>query len=266
MPSTSQSLAPWTVGELARLAGVSIRTLRHYDRLGLLPPSDYTEAGYRLYNPQALLQLQHILTLKSLGLSLEAIQQLLNAPQLDLREFVKRQKEAMQLRLQETQQVIELLEQAEATLESTQLPATELMLKVIEGVQNKQSQHWLSQFYSPEQWQALEARRQANPQEASAGTAAWQALFAEIRAQMQHPPASPQVQALLPEWEARWQALIAGFTQGNVGLSQSLQQLYSKIDQAPAAMQQWYAEWADIRRFLEQARQARDKPKANSKL
>ena len=63
----------WTISEVARLSRVSSRTLRHYDRLGLLVPSYTGHNGYRYYGEPELLRLQRILVLRELGLGLEAI-------------------------------------------------------------------------------------------------------------------------------------------------------------------------------------------------
>ncbi len=69
-----------TIGEMSRLTGVTIRTLRHYDRIGLLPPAEVTEAGYRLYDQSSLERLHTILLLRETGLPLERIRRLLVHP------------------------------------------------------------------------------------------------------------------------------------------------------------------------------------------
>ncbi|WP_125152207.1 MerR family transcriptional regulator [Clostridium rectalis] len=71
MESNTEKL--FSVGEFAKKAGVTIRTLRYYDKIGLLVPTDYSELGYRLYSKQDFAKLQKILTLKFIGLSLEEI-------------------------------------------------------------------------------------------------------------------------------------------------------------------------------------------------
>lgn len=68
----------WSVGEVARLAGVSVRTLHHYDRIGLLPPGTRTAAGYRGYDEADIARLQRVLAYRELGFSLEAIGGLLD--------------------------------------------------------------------------------------------------------------------------------------------------------------------------------------------
>lgn len=73
----------YTVGQLAKMAGVSVRTLHHYDQIGLLEPSARTEAGYRLYGQQELLRLQQILFFKELDMPLDEVRQILDDPGFD---------------------------------------------------------------------------------------------------------------------------------------------------------------------------------------
>ena len=60
-----------TIGEAARTAGVSVRTLHHYDQIGLLSPNKMSEGGYRLYGPKELARLEQILFFRELEFSLE---------------------------------------------------------------------------------------------------------------------------------------------------------------------------------------------------
>ena len=68
------------VGELARRTGLTIRTLHHYDEIGLLKPSLHTEAGHRLYAADDVARLQQVLSLRQLGFSLEEIRGCLDRP------------------------------------------------------------------------------------------------------------------------------------------------------------------------------------------
>ncbi len=67
----------WKVGELAKLSGLTIRTLRYYDQIGLFSPSGHSDSGHRLYCEADFSRLQQILSLKELGLSLEEIQKIM---------------------------------------------------------------------------------------------------------------------------------------------------------------------------------------------
>ncbi|MGI8698403.1 MAG: MerR family transcriptional regulator [Mycobacteriales bacterium] len=81
----------YTVGEVARLAGVTVRTLHHYDEVGLLRPSGRTAAGYRLYGPADLLRLQRILGYREVGFGLDKIAALLDDPGLDPLQHLREQ-------------------------------------------------------------------------------------------------------------------------------------------------------------------------------
>jgi DNA-binding transcriptional MerR regulator len=72
-----------TVKAVAKLAGVSVRTLHHYDQIGLLKPSSHTAAGYRLYAERDLERLQQVLFLKELGFDLKQIKRILEEPDFD---------------------------------------------------------------------------------------------------------------------------------------------------------------------------------------
>ena len=72
-----------TVNEVSTLTGVTVRTLQYYDTIGLLPPAERTEAGYRLYDDAALSRLQQILLFKELGFQLGEIKSILDNPLFD---------------------------------------------------------------------------------------------------------------------------------------------------------------------------------------
>lgn len=88
----------YSVNKLAKLAGVSVRTLHHYDRLGLLKPSVRTEARYRLYGEKELIRLQQILFYKELDFSLQEILGILEDPNFDLVTALQQHKSALQER------------------------------------------------------------------------------------------------------------------------------------------------------------------------
>lgn len=81
----------WKVGDLAKLTGLTVRTLRFYDQIGLFSPSGQTESGHRLYSESDLSRLQQILSLKELGLSLEEIKSALTDGQISPLEIVNLQ-------------------------------------------------------------------------------------------------------------------------------------------------------------------------------
>ncbi len=86
-----------TVKEVSALSGVSVRTLHHYDAIGLLPPTAVSEAGYRLYDEAALGRLQSILLYRALRFSLREIKDILDSPEYDPREAVAAQIHLLEL-------------------------------------------------------------------------------------------------------------------------------------------------------------------------
>lgn len=81
------------VGEVARLAGVTVRTLHHYDEIGLLRPTGRSAAGYRLYDRADLERLQQILCYRELGFELDKIAAILDDPDTDPVDHLRRQHE-----------------------------------------------------------------------------------------------------------------------------------------------------------------------------
>lgn len=89
-----------TVKQVSKIAGVSVRTLHHYDDIGLLKPAHITEAGYRLYDDAALQRLQAILLLRELQFPLKEIKEILDAPGFDPMEALEQQIALLELQRQ----------------------------------------------------------------------------------------------------------------------------------------------------------------------
>ncbi len=87
-----------TVHEVSRLAGVSIRTLQYYDKIGLLHPTGRTDAGYRLYDDADLERLQHILLFRELEFPLKDIKAIINSPDFDRGKALEQQIELLRLK------------------------------------------------------------------------------------------------------------------------------------------------------------------------
>ena len=97
-----------TVHEVSKISGVSIRALHHYDNIGLLPATEVSEAGYRLYDDTALQRLQSILLFKELEFSLKEIKEILESPDFDWRKALEQQIHLLELRKEHLQNLIDL--------------------------------------------------------------------------------------------------------------------------------------------------------------
>ena len=106
-----------SVGEVAALAGVTVRTLHHYDRIGLLVPSRQAENGYRQYDYGDLERLRQILLMRELRFSLDAIGQLLDVPTHGRRSALEAQRELLRERQNKTEAIIRGVDRALRALE-----------------------------------------------------------------------------------------------------------------------------------------------------
>lgn len=95
-----------TVNEVSKLTGVSIRTLQYYDTIGLLPPTEYTEAGYRLYDDTAMERLQQILLFKELEFPLKEIKAIIDAPNFDRDKALSQQIELLTMKKERLEHLI----------------------------------------------------------------------------------------------------------------------------------------------------------------
>jgi len=142
----------YLVKDVARLAGVSVRTLHHYDSIGLLVPGARTAAGYRVYIDSDLLRLQQILIGRELGLSLEEIRRSLDDPCFDRKATLLDQRERLGDRARQAEAMIRAIDVALAALDGSRKKGEMNMEDLFEG-------------FNPSQYDE-EARRQWGKSEA----------------------------------------------------------------------------------------------------
>ncbi len=106
----------YTVHRVAELASITVRTLHHYDQVGLLTPSARTTAGYRLYGEADLLRLQQILFFRELGFPLEQIRTIIDDPQFDRVRALERHREMLQLERERLARLLNTIDKTIARL------------------------------------------------------------------------------------------------------------------------------------------------------
>ena len=121
-----------TVGEVATLARVTVRTLHHYDRIGLLVPSRRAENGYRLYDYADLERLRQILLLRELGFRLDVIAEMVDAAAYDRRRALIAQRELLRERQRRTNRIIAGVDRALAAMEEEKPMETTTMFEGLE--------------------------------------------------------------------------------------------------------------------------------------
>jgi DNA-binding transcriptional MerR regulator len=100
----------YSAGEVSRLSGVSVRTLHHYDEIGLLSPSGRTRAGYRQYETDDLARLQQILCYRALGFDLRNIAAILDDPRIDPLDHLRKQRELLESKVRHLQEMVRTVE------------------------------------------------------------------------------------------------------------------------------------------------------------
>ena len=127
----------FTVSQVARVAGVSVRALHHYDEIGLLRPSGRSEAGYRLYDQADLERLQQVMFFRALEFPLEEIARIMNDPDFDVPAALRMQR---QLLAEKAVQVRGLIAAVDAALARHEKGETMTAEELFEGFDPKQFQ------------------------------------------------------------------------------------------------------------------------------
>ena len=107
----------YKVKEVANMVGISVRTLHHYDLIGLLKPKSISPAGYRLYSDHDLERLQQVLFFKELGFSLEQTKEIIISPDFDRKQALKTHKELLTAKRKRLDEIIRLVEHTIQSIE-----------------------------------------------------------------------------------------------------------------------------------------------------
>lgn len=197
----------WSIGEMARASGMTVRALRHYDEIGLLSADERTASGHRRYTEHDVRRLYRVRALRALGLSLEEIAVVLAdsagdlAAMRDLLTAQLRGLEAHAVRIQQlTHRLHGLLEQ----IDGASMPDPDQFMTTLEMISVFETS------FTTEQREQLARRRTAlGPEAVEAAKTKWAGLVEELLRHVQDgtPVDDPQVKALV----GRWDALASGF-------------------------------------------------------
>jgi DNA-binding transcriptional MerR regulator len=163
----------YQVSQVAELAGVSVRTLHHYDAIGLLAPSARSPAGYRLYDDDDLLRLQQVVIGRELGLSLEDIRRSLDDPGFDRRAALLAQREQLRTRVHRTTAMVDAIDRALALVQETD-PMNIDMKQLFDGFDPEQHED-----EARERWGGTDAYAASKRRTRSYSRADWERLHAE---------------------------------------------------------------------------------------
>ena len=238
----------YTTSQFAQKAAVTARTLRFYDKVGLLSPSEYTEAGHRLYSDEDLWSLQQILALKFLGFSLEEIKVCLQKNPEHLQEALVIQKAMLREKRSQLDAVLRAIEKAEELLKRNQRDWESILIDVIQVMHMEQDKAWVKKYLTEEQQQKLAeiSQKSYSPETAQKlavwgenwteedqqrASQQWEAVFAELRRLVaeRKDPTSVEGQALAKQQSE----LIKQLTRGDADVAAGVKQWWKNYEELP---------------------------------
>jgi len=227
--------------DFAKLAGVTIRALHHYDRLGLLKPSGRTSSGYRLYTDRDLVRLEQIVALKFIGFPLSQIRELLTGKDPDVAAALRHQRQIIAAKRDHLDRAVQAIERAEHLISSGEEHDWEPFRKIIEVIQMQTRKDWMKKYYTEEQLSDLRKRYTPELQEQS--ERGWADLVRDVEEAIARGE-SPQSETGRKLVE-RKQSLIDLFTGGDPHIRASLLKLYADKPNWPANFKKPYSDAVD---------------------
>jgi DNA-binding transcriptional MerR regulator len=238
---------PYTVKQLADLAGVSVRTLHYYDETGLLEPARVAENGYRSYGDAAVFRLQQILFYKEMGLSLKDIRAMLDAPDFDVRAALREHRAGLVARIARLRGLITTID---STLRYLDGEGDMSKKKLFEGFSDEDiaryreeaTEAWGAESVEPSyaRWESY------TPEQRETIMAEGQAIYRDLVALMDRGPASPEVQHVL----ARWHQHMRYFYEPSVARLRGLGALYVEHPEFAANFREMHP---DLPEFMQEA-------------
>jgi DNA-binding transcriptional MerR regulator len=206
------------IGALARASGLTVRTLHHYDAIGLLVPDERTSSGRRLYSEANVRRLYQILTLRRLGLSLEEITVVLDRDP-DFAGTVRRHLAQVERSLELQERLQRTLRRMLELLEEDREPTLDEFIRTIEVMT------MIDKYYTPEQLEQLAQRRDELGEEGMRRAERdWAELIEAVKAE--HARGTEPTDPRMLELAGRWRALVEQFTGGDAAISRSLTTMY----------------------------------------
>ncbi len=234
----------YTVKQLAKMAGVSVRTLHYYDQIGLLKPSARSHSGYRQYGKPELLRLQQILFFKELDFPLNKIRGILDDPEFDTVTALQNHRLLLQKQSERTALLLETIDKTIQRLAEDSMMMTDAEL--YEGFTKEQIERYereVAEKFNPQRVQ--ESKRRIGKM----SKAQWQGVKAEGDAVTQliadladRAPEDPEVQTLI----ARHHAWIENFYPASADVYRGLGQMYAEHEEFKASYEKFRPGLADF--------------------
>jgi DNA-binding transcriptional MerR regulator len=212
---------PLRVGELASATGISVRTLHHYDEIGLLSPSVRTDGGHRLYGRAEIERLGQIMSLRQLGFTLEQIGECLNNTDFSAGHLLELHMQRVADAIERQQQLYERLRRLHGRLGSAEEVSAEEFLQLIEVITMSE------QYYTTEQLKEIRERAEQLGEEGRARVnREWAELIDAVRAEKAK--GTPNDDPHVLELAAKWRELVNAFTGGNREIAERVMKVWQQ--------------------------------------
>jgi len=201
------------IKEFAGLTGTTVRTLHHYDQLGLLRPSGRRPNGYRVYTQDDLLRLEQIIALKFLGLPLRQIGRILESPALTLEKSLRVQAGIIAEEVRRLERAARAVRQVGRQLDAEKKVNLKTIIQIIQEIQMSEEtkKNWAERFYTPEEMKEFkEIGKGYTPEQMEAYQKKWAALIEEVKSHLGTDPAGPLGQQLARRWKALFDEAYGG--------------------------------------------------------
>jgi MerR family transcriptional regulator, thiopeptide resistance regulator len=239
--------------QFAGLAGVTVRALHHYDRLGLLRPKQRSRAGYRLYCAQDFGRLEQIVVLKFLGIPLKQVRALLESES-NLAVALHRQQQVLAEKRGQLDRAIRAISNAQRSLQSRKAPDWKLFQFIVQEIEMQNKMEWKRKYFSPEaQLKVTSRRSQLSVEFQEKATQDSMQLYADVEASLGEDPRGPNAQALA----ARWRKLVEDFTGGDADILAGLKAMWADKANWPEQLRNSSAAKPELEEFISKAIRAR---------
>jgi DNA-binding transcriptional MerR regulator len=216
----------WKIGELAEQTGLTVRTLHHYDQIGLFSSSEVTESGHRIYTEADIVKLQQILSLKQLGFSLEEIKAAIENPKFKPLEVIKMHLETVKKQIEVQEQLYSRLEGMYELLTTQQEVQSDQFIKLIEVINMSEK------YFTKEQLEKMKNQAdQFNKEEKRQVENDWDELIANVRVEMEKD--TPPENSVIVQLAKRWQELTNKFTGGDPEIVKAAERFHAENPNNP---------------------------------
>jgi DNA-binding transcriptional MerR regulator len=209
------------IHEFSKVADVTVRTLHHYDRLGLLKPRR-TNAGYRLYGLQELERLEQVVALKFLGLPLKQIKTLLDQDLLQLPNALRLQRAALHEKREFLDRAISAIQDAERMIQRGKPADAKVLSAIITALKRQDRTEFMKKYFSDQAWAKWNAHKKQLSREAQRKISlAWVDLYRDAEDLLDEDPAGEKAQEFLKRWVALTNTTAAGDREIKAGFTKA---------------------------------------------